>query len=163
MLVQGPRILFQLVATITKRRPSQPSIQHLDMIVSLNYKVRQHPWRGATQTMGGLKERWMEKMRYGMGREIRGELSAVLTKGARALQRETLQHVFYRPAAAQSHRRGHNGANYTDMLPLWLANCRIRDMHKGSKKVETADDPFLLLSSRRTLSSPILCPSAGVM
>ena len=44
--VQGPRILFQFVATITKRRPFQTSIQHLDMIVSLNYKVYQHPWTG---------------------------------------------------------------------------------------------------------------------
>lgn len=42
-VVEGPRILFQCVATITRRRPAQPSIQHLDMIVSLNYKVYQHP------------------------------------------------------------------------------------------------------------------------
>lgn len=42
-VTHGPRILFQFVAAITKRRPSRPRIQHLDMIVSLNYKVYQHP------------------------------------------------------------------------------------------------------------------------
>lgn len=45
-VTQGHRILFQFVAAITKRRPSWPSIQHLRMIVSLNYKAYQHPWMG---------------------------------------------------------------------------------------------------------------------
>lgn len=123
-VIQGPRILLQFVGAITKRRPSRPGIQHLDMIVSLNYKVYQHPWTGG-HSGGGLKDRWMEKMCYGMGREIRGELSAILTKEPGSF-RVALQHVFYRPAAIQSYRHGHKGGNYADMLPFWLANCRIK-------------------------------------
>lgn len=43
-VTHGPPILYQFFfAAITKRRPSRPRIQHLDMIVSLNYKVYQHP------------------------------------------------------------------------------------------------------------------------
>lgn len=59
----------------------------------------------------------MEKMCYGTGREIRGELSAILTKELGSF-REVLQHMFYRPAAIQSYRRGHKGGNYTDMFPF---------------------------------------------
>lgn len=46
----------------------------------------------------------MEKMCYGMGREIRRELSAVLTKEPGSF-RNALQHMFYRPTAIQSHRQ----------------------------------------------------------
>lgn len=61
--------------------------------------------------------------------------------------REALQHMFYRPAAIQSYRHGHKGGNYTDMLPLWLANHRIKVIHKGSKRVWLSD-PFLPLSGK---------------
>lgn len=48
----------------------------------------------------------MEKMCYGIGREIHGELSAILTKEPGSF-REALQHMFYRPAATQSYGQGH--------------------------------------------------------
>ena len=47
----------------------------------------------------------MGKMCYWVGREICRELSAILTK--EPCFREALQHMFYRPAAIQSDRRGH--------------------------------------------------------
>lgn len=75
-----------------------------------------------------------------MVREIHGELSAILTKEAGRF-REAPEHMFHRPAAIQSCRRGHKGRNYTDMLPLWLANCRIEVIHKGLKRVERSVHP----------------------
>lgn len=61
----------------------------------------------------------------GKGMEIFGELSNVLTKEPGSF-REALQHMFYRPAAIQSYRRGHKGGNYTDMLPFRLTSGRIK-------------------------------------
>lgn len=42
-VIQGPQIFFRFAATVTKRRPLNFCILHLDVIVSLNYKVYQHP------------------------------------------------------------------------------------------------------------------------
>lgn len=67
-------------------------------------------------------------MCYGVGREICRELSAILTKEPGSF-REALQHMYYRPAAIQSYRHGHKGGDYTDMLPFWLAKCRIKVLH----------------------------------